>query len=815
MAAAWTGRPPGGPGDDAPDVASPPVPPPARQESILPASPNDQATIEDTLGFTPYAKALASFLTHPATEAPLAISIEGEWGSGKSSFIRQLEKHITERDAQKTQTRNPRSLMVKFNPWRHDREEALWAAFALDFLRQVREQRHFAPRWLCDLRLFFSRLSWSWKSCIDLVRAAFLWLCYLSVPAAVVLLALFRGADYIRTAVGFLTGQSPTKSGGTSASTILDWGFRISGGAGCAVLVVYLLKSIKRLVGSPLEVDLQKHLKAPRYEGSVSFVERFHHDFPKVVDAYAGKRRVYVFVDDLDRCQVPRAAELMQAINLMISDDPRLVFVIGMDWEKVAAGIAVKNTDLVKYLKRSVAPKKTDATLESGPGFKDEDRALEFGRDFLEKFIQLRFALPRPAEEDIKRLLQTLSRPQASPRSMGFRRRALRVLASLQSTLARVRGPRVRAPEKEAQHQATVVAPSARPKELIEFRVDGDSETIRDVTLALAPAFRNNPRRVKRFLGLFRLRTFIAKETGLLASAEGSGAITLEQLGKFTALELLWPLLLQEAEQDGGLLARLEEQATGRRDRDEGWVAKPGVSEFFAIGRPNREPGTREAPDSMRDWSIGGLDVSRLRRVSPYVGQFEERVVSSTEEVPTGAASTEGSPLAKSFLLSRRRVPFKFGQYADFAREQIPSGSRGFTLTITPPEEPYWRCGFVVAPEDYIYDGRTDVTISQYFLFHIGQGHLNAQGQFDPNLPTGLHYRMYEQEKSEREWPFNSESPVRIHVELDWGEGRVRVVFGDKNVEAALMPAYFRHLYILAWADSQPPCHVAAELRWL
>jgi hypothetical protein len=36
---------------------------------------------------------------------------------------------------------------------------------------------------------------------------------------------------------------------------ILDWGFRISGGAACVALVGYLLKYIKRLVGSPLEVD--------------------------------------------------------------------------------------------------------------------------------------------------------------------------------------------------------------------------------------------------------------------------------------------------------------------------------------------------------------------------------------------------------------------------------------------------------------------------------------------------------------------------------------------------------------------------------
>jgi hypothetical protein len=728
-----------------------------------------------------------------------------------------LEEYIREKEALKIETRNPRSLMVKFNPWRHDKEEALWAAFALDFLRQVREQRRFAPRWLCDMRLFFSRLSWSLKSFMDLVRAAVLWLCYLSVPAAVVLLALFRGPDYIRTVVEFLTRQSPAKSGGTSVLTILDWGFRVSGGAGCAALVGYLLKYVKRLVGSPLEVDLQKHLNAPRYEGSVSFVERFHHDFPKVVDAYAGKRRVYVFVDDLDRCQVPRAADLMQAINLMISDDPRLVFVIGMDWEKVAAGIAVKNSDLVKYLKRSVAPKETDPKLESGHEFKDEDRALEFGREFLEKFIQLRFALPRPAEEDIKRLLQTLSRPQASPRNTSFRWRAHGVLASLQSVLARVRGPRVRAPEKEAQHKATVVVTSASPKELIEFRVDGDSEIIRDLTLALAPAFRNNPRRVKRFLGLFRLRTFIAKETGLLAGSEhqpDAEVMTLEQLGKFTALELLWPSLLQEAEEDRGLLTRLEEQAVGLRPRDDGWIAKPGVSEFLRIGCRKKESGAPEA-SSRGKWSIENLEVGRLLRVSPYVGPFDAKVAPLGEEAATGDTSTGDRRPAKSFFLQLRRVPFRAGQNADFIEERIPPASRGFKLKIALPQETYWRCGFVLAPENYIRDGRADVTISQYFLFHIGQGHIGKGGYVDPQLPTGLHFRVYERDRSEGEHPFHSESPVNIDVKFGQDDGHVAVEFGGEHFDANLTPTYLRYLYVLAWADSLPACHVAGELTLL
>ena len=54
----------------------------------------DQATTKDELGFAPYVIAMAEFLTNENTKPPLTISIEGEWGSGKSSFMKQLEKEI-------------------------------------------------------------------------------------------------------------------------------------------------------------------------------------------------------------------------------------------------------------------------------------------------------------------------------------------------------------------------------------------------------------------------------------------------------------------------------------------------------------------------------------------------------------------------------------------------------------------------------------------------------------------------------------------------------------------------------------------------
>jgi hypothetical protein len=64
------------------------------ETSILNTSVGDQSTGDDTLGFTPYVTAVAEFLTNAQTKPPLTMSIEGKWGSGKSSFMEQLQKKI-------------------------------------------------------------------------------------------------------------------------------------------------------------------------------------------------------------------------------------------------------------------------------------------------------------------------------------------------------------------------------------------------------------------------------------------------------------------------------------------------------------------------------------------------------------------------------------------------------------------------------------------------------------------------------------------------------------------------------------------------
>ncbi|MGY3347173.1 putative KAP-like P-loop ATPase [Bradyrhizobium sp. USDA 4470] len=61
---------------------------------IDPSGLSDVPTKTDAIGFAPYTRAIAWSLSNSKTKAPLTISIEGPWGSGKSSFMLQLEDEL-------------------------------------------------------------------------------------------------------------------------------------------------------------------------------------------------------------------------------------------------------------------------------------------------------------------------------------------------------------------------------------------------------------------------------------------------------------------------------------------------------------------------------------------------------------------------------------------------------------------------------------------------------------------------------------------------------------------------------------------------
>lgn len=82
----------------------------------------------DSLDITPDVNALASIITYKNVKPPLAIGLFGNWGSGKSFFMKKLRKQIDVFAADEGDDYVERVVHIEFNSW-HYSDSNLWASF--------------------------------------------------------------------------------------------------------------------------------------------------------------------------------------------------------------------------------------------------------------------------------------------------------------------------------------------------------------------------------------------------------------------------------------------------------------------------------------------------------------------------------------------------------------------------------------------------------------------------------------------------------------------------------------------------------------
>ena len=106
---------------------------------------------EDRLGFGTFVAAVAKFLTDSSTRIPLTLSIEGRWGSGKTSFMWQLQEALRSSGKKK---------VVAFNAWQYNADDGLWAAFIHEFDDELNKQLTWGERIRARWMLFKLRVRW-------------------------------------------------------------------------------------------------------------------------------------------------------------------------------------------------------------------------------------------------------------------------------------------------------------------------------------------------------------------------------------------------------------------------------------------------------------------------------------------------------------------------------------------------------------------------------------------------------------------------------------------------------------------------------
>lgn len=115
------------------DLATPPSQAKTASHPVIAGFDSDVPDGEDLLGVTKEVEALCSVLVARAVEPPLSLGLFGDWGSGKSFFMRMMEKRIEQLKEASQHAKGDTAfctniVQLKFNAWYYIDTTNLWSS---------------------------------------------------------------------------------------------------------------------------------------------------------------------------------------------------------------------------------------------------------------------------------------------------------------------------------------------------------------------------------------------------------------------------------------------------------------------------------------------------------------------------------------------------------------------------------------------------------------------------------------------------------------------------------------------------------------
>ena len=305
------------------------------------------------------AKRLGDFMANPATATPVTFALTGEWGSGKSSAMRLLQRRLREEDFP----------TVWFNAWHHQKEEHLFASLMAEVKGQATpsvaslafwKPAQLGVRWrMLTARLANHSVRYYAITFVMAFILALAWVAGPKVAEAAPKASLFSLLGVLGPVAYFLwVAYDALKTFKINPAVLLTSTRSFLGGAGAS-------------------------------DAKLGFRDAFAASFRDLTEAL-GRRRLTIFIDDLDRCRKDQVVEVLEAVNFLVSSGDCYV-VLGISEQPVKNAIGLVFDDLAQA-SAALSDEETE-NGESAARKLAEDRA-RFAERYLEKLINLKVAIP-------------------------------------------------------------------------------------------------------------------------------------------------------------------------------------------------------------------------------------------------------------------------------------------------------------------------------------------------------------------------------------------------------------------------------------
>lgn len=249
----------------------------------------DDVADEDQIGYDEYSEGLVEMIRSVGVkgeEGSFTIGIFGQWGQGKTSMLRQIEKKLNE-----IETKDEKEILtVWFNPWQFTGEEHIIIPFfhtLVSYLEEFKEKKG--------------------KS------------------------ASQRFIDFLKELAHVPVALAYGMEGKIKIPLLLETKFKMKD-------IIYEARKKKEEIEEKSEPEMKK------------LVNEYESMYYRLISRLQGAStdlnlKIVVFIDDLDRCLPEKAVELLEGLKVLL-DLSGFVFVIAVAREVIEQGIRVRYMEL-------------------------------------------------------------------------------------------------------------------------------------------------------------------------------------------------------------------------------------------------------------------------------------------------------------------------------------------------------------------------------------------------------------------------------------------------------------------------------------
>ncbi|MEU3646958.1 P-loop NTPase fold protein [Lentzea sp. NPDC034063] len=367
---------------------------------------SDRVATEDLLGRGQLVSTLADALRPGEGDGPTVITVDGAWGSGKSTVLEFVKKELgtppsearpgrklTVSGANRVLSRPPqrvheprkliKPLVVSFNPWQHQSSEQIWAGLAKSVAEAV--ETAIMPDANTRERYWFERNAHRVdRRHLQRQLRKRIYSPALSVAALGLGVALLGQLVKLNLWWAWV----PAVGIGLFGAAQSAWRFFFSR---ASAFLPGELFAVPVMSNTFPDTTLDPSIRDPYYHARSGYLYLVQHDVAELLkDAAAVGYQPVVVIDDLDRCTPRTTAQVFEAINVFLSDEfPSTRFVLGLDTAVVASH--------VDHAYKDLADAKVVAHADDpSPGW-----------TFLRKLVQLPVRLPPATADNVDRLLNS------------------------------------------------------------------------------------------------------------------------------------------------------------------------------------------------------------------------------------------------------------------------------------------------------------------------------------------------------------------------------------------------------------------------